>query len=542
MPIILVEYAIGRFTQNSAPVAFMKFYGKRFCWVGGWLSTTVLFLSGYYPVVVGWCLYYLFISVTFGSLPGDEEAGMAVFNDFVRDSYWPVFTQFLAIFLSGIFLFGGIRWIEKANMVLVPLLLAIVIFTFGWSLTRDYAEVGITFLFTPTWRVMKKYVGRKRVLLKLYLNLQIPEESFAIPGLWIAAAGQNAFDTGAGMSVLMTYAAFTGRSASITKYSIFIPLVNNLLLEVWKYRLRRPKLVANEKLLCLDHDFLYGVLYAHYDESNCHKIRYPENYAENRSWQHRANIYLCRLMPNVFIMSRNYSAIRIPVLFSKVGILGRILCALFFLCLTFAGVSSLLSAIQAYVFTIKEMGVPHRIAVSVALVLTFLIGLPSALSLEFLDNQDNTWGYALIISGLIMASVSIIYGPIRFRRVLVNEYGTNDWNVPIIWIPIITFVVPIIGIALIIWWIYDYVRMNSYWYHLTLESVTSTLLEWLIVIILLLGTNMIVYYCRREFYTKPRNVGCDPYKPSTYEDPRKFKLEDVKVTTNGISDANSAEH
>lgn len=36
-------------------------------------------------------------------------------------------------------------------MVLVPLLLSIVIFTFGWSLTRQYAEVGIVFLFTPSW-------------------------------------------------------------------------------------------------------------------------------------------------------------------------------------------------------------------------------------------------------------------------------------------------------------------------------------------------------------------------------------------------------
>ncbi|KAF8566332.1 hypothetical protein P879_07788, partial [Paragonimus westermani] len=120
------------------------------------------------------------------------------------NSYWPLLTQLLAILLTSGFLFGGIRWIERANLFLVPLLLLIIVFTFVWSLTRDYAEIGIAYLFTPSW------------------------ESFANPGLWIAAAGQNAFDTSCGMASLMTYATFMGRSASIVRYSVTIPLINNL--------------------------------------------------------------------------------------------------------------------------------------------------------------------------------------------------------------------------------------------------------------------------------------------------------------------------
>ncbi|KAF5404400.1 hypothetical protein PHET_02061 [Paragonimus heterotremus] len=204
IPLLLVEYGVGRFTRNSALPSFCKFMGKYFAWIGGWLIAAVFFISAYYPVIVGWCLYYLFISCTASELPGTEEAGMALFNGFTKDSYWPVFCQILAVALTGAFLFGGIHLVEKANMILVPLLLLILVFTFGWSVTREYAEVGIQFLFTPTW------------------------SSFAQPSLWIAAAAQNAFDTGAGMSVLLVYATYMDRSAGVVRYSMLIPVLNNL--------------------------------------------------------------------------------------------------------------------------------------------------------------------------------------------------------------------------------------------------------------------------------------------------------------------------
>ncbi|RTG88049.1 uncharacterized protein DC041_0001996 [Schistosoma bovis] len=52
--------------------------------------------------------------------------------------------------------------------------------------------------------------------------------------------------------------------------------------------------------------------------------------------------------------------VRIPVLFSKVGIFGRVLCALFFLCLVFAGISSLLSLTQVHVLAMKDFNALKR--------------------------------------------------------------------------------------------------------------------------------------------------------------------------------------
>jgi NSS family neurotransmitter:Na+ symporter len=45
----------------------------------------------------------------------------------------------------------GIRLIERANLVMVPILILLVVIIFIWSLTRQGALHGIRFFFTPDW-------------------------------------------------------------------------------------------------------------------------------------------------------------------------------------------------------------------------------------------------------------------------------------------------------------------------------------------------------------------------------------------------------
>ncbi|VDP74589.1 unnamed protein product [Echinostoma caproni] len=497
IPIIVVEYALGRFTSNSVPAVYYKFFGKYFVWIGGWLVTTVFFISAYYPVIVGWCLYYLYVSCTASQLPGDEEAGQKLFNDFARDSSWPVLTQMLTLVIAGSFIFGGIRWIERANLFLVPLLLMIVVFTFAWSLTRPYAEVGISFLLTPNWA------------------------SLGIPGVWIAAASQNAFDTGAGMSVLLTYATFMSRSSGIVRYSLLIPITNNL---VSFYMSITIFSTVFSTLISADGTLTRSAILKIIQFSG------PGSTGLTFTW--------------------------IPVLFSRVGIFGRVLCALFFLCLLVAGLSSLLPNIQVVAITLKELGVsfvgvaaivadaaaaaaaidiinhfPHRIAVSLALICIAAVGIPSALKLEVLENQDNTWGYALIVSGLLLTLIVLVYHPLRFRRVLINDFGTNDWKIPLVWVFVISVLVPIQGAALLVWWVYAYIREDPTWYQLTLSSLITTLLEWLLAIVVLISANLLAVRFYPKLYNEAEKVGCHPYRPETYQKQPEVQLNGISVKT-----------
>lgn len=110
---------------------------------------------------------------------------------------------------------------------------------------------------------------------------------------------------------------------------------------------------------------------------------------------------------------------RIPVLMSKLGTMGRILCGLFFICLSSGGLSSMISFLELTVGVIQNFGGTHdslchrrprhhhhhhhlnhlyhhlvlmilvsRFPATIgALILSFLVGVPSALNIDILSNQ-----------------------------------------------------------------------------------------------------------------------------------------------------------
>lgn len=59
--------------------------------------------------------------------------------------------QFIVIVLVGLCIVGGLKWIERMNVLLVSLLLIIIIITFSWALSLKYADIGVQVLFTPNW-------------------------------------------------------------------------------------------------------------------------------------------------------------------------------------------------------------------------------------------------------------------------------------------------------------------------------------------------------------------------------------------------------
>lgn len=72
--------------------------------------------------------------------------------------------------------------------------------------------------------------------LKLFINHTVKLMLISIfhsgslkdPEMWIAAASQNAFDTGAGIGALATFAAFMSRQRGAVRYGTIIPMLNNL--------------------------------------------------------------------------------------------------------------------------------------------------------------------------------------------------------------------------------------------------------------------------------------------------------------------------
>ena len=89
---------------------------------------------------------------------------------------------------------------------------------------------------------------------------------------------------------------------------------------------------------------------------------------------------------------------------------GTIMAIAFFLALVCAALSSMLSMIELGCRMLLDMGMERKKAILVAGVGITILGLPSSMSISFLDNQDWVWGVALLVSGLIFSLGAIKIG------------------------------------------------------------------------------------------------------------------------------------
>ena len=88
----------------------------------------------------------------------------------------------LAMLVAMIAVSRGVRSIERINRVLVPTLLVIVLLSVVRAVTLPGSEAGIAYLLSPQW------------------------SQLAEPKVWLEALTQNAWDTGAGWGLILTYA------------------------------------------------------------------------------------------------------------------------------------------------------------------------------------------------------------------------------------------------------------------------------------------------------------------------------------------------
>ncbi|KAF5396425.1 hypothetical protein PHET_10351 [Paragonimus heterotremus] len=100
----------------------------------------------------------------------------------------------------------------------------------------------------------------------------------------------------------------------------------------------------------------------------------------------------------------------------------------------------------------------------------------------------------------MFAMLVIFYGPMRYRRVVVNDFGIHDWNLPFLWVPLITVAVPLIGLILVGWWIHDMIVFDNDWRKLNWNSLSVILLEWFALILVLLMVNAVVLWKRFNPY------------------------------------------
>ena len=125
IPLIIVEYVMGRTSRKGTVGAFAHFMGKPFSFLGGFIGFVAAAIAFYYSVIVGWNIYY-FGSMTFSDLPVTTDGSWELWNNFQNSSF-PILFHAVAMSVGGFVIYKGVSSIEKVNKVLIPTLLAIVL-------------------------------------------------------------------------------------------------------------------------------------------------------------------------------------------------------------------------------------------------------------------------------------------------------------------------------------------------------------------------------------------------------------------------------
>jgi len=426
VPLIIAEFAIGKSTRMGPVGAIAKTAGKQFGWMGAWIvfvSTAIMF---YYSVVTGWCIRYFF-SAASGNLFNTSDH-LIYWNDF-SSGYQPLMFHFAAmVFVALVVMRGITKGIEKVTKLLVPSLLVILLILFVRAITLPNAIEGIKYFFTPDIDVILDYK------------------------VWLNALTQNAWDTGAGWGLILTYAIYMKKKEDISLNAALIGFGNNSV-----------SLIAGITI--------FSTVFA------------------------LSSVDAMQQVTQSGPANTGLTFIYLPVLFTKLSesnLINTFFASLFFLALFFAAFTSLISMVELSTRTLIDFGINRKKAIIIIASMGFLLGIPSALNLSFLANQDWVWGVGLILSGAFISFSIIRYGVDKFRTEIINGYG-SDVKIGKWYNFVIGILVPIQVVVLISWWLISSISWDTEWWNpFHAENFGTVIFQWTIILSLFIILNKVM--------------------------------------------------
>jgi len=310
IPCMISEFIIGRHGQANTARAYRKLAGGTPWAAIGYMGVLTGFLiTGYYAVVAGWCLQYVWASLI-GHMQGNPEYFKAYFTAFSSDPVKPVLWTFIILGVTYMIVAHGVRdGIERASKLLMPLLFLLLLLIVVASCLLPGSDKGIAFLFKPDLSAINSDV-------------------------FLAALGQSFYSMSIAMGCICTYASYFARSTHLTKSAVQIGVIDSL--------------VA----------MLAGLMI------------FPAAFSVGVNPDSGPSLIFITL-PNVFLQA-----------FSGMPLVGYVISLLFFLLLSLAALTSLISLHEvSTAFIHEEMHISRKRAAVMVSVSTGVIGAFCSLSL-----------------------------------------------------------------------------------------------------------------------------------------------------------------
>ena len=324
IPCMISEFIIGRHGQANTARAFRKLSGGTPWSIIGYMGVLTGFLiTGYYAVVAGWCLEYIWASLI-GHMQGDPEYFKTYFAEFSGDPVKPIFWTIIILGITYLIIEHGVRdGIERASKLLMPTLFLLLLIIVGASCMLPGADKGIEFLFKPDLTAINSNV-------------------------FLAALGQAFYSLSIAMGCICTYASYFSKQTNLTKSALQIGVIDSI--------------VA----------ILAGLMI------------FPAAFSVGVNPDSGPSLIFITL-PNVFQQA-----------FSQMPVVGYVIALLFFLLLSLAALTSLISLHEvSTAFFHEELVITRKKAALLVTVSTCVIGVFCSLSLGAVGHSLEFFGRSL---------------------------------------------------------------------------------------------------------------------------------------------------
>jgi NSS family neurotransmitter:Na+ symporter len=198
--LLITEIAIGRYSKQSQLTAFDKIGHPRWNFLGVLATIVPLFILPYYNVIGGWAVKYFTAYVKVLAGGGGLENPQEFFNAFIASPWDPfVCMTIFSVATYAVILIGVKNGIEKANLVMMPVLLLMACGIAIYVATLPGAAEGIKFYLVPDFSSCDN-------LAKVVLG----------------AMGQMFYSLSLAMGIMITYGSYMRRCDSVPKASVRI--------------------------------------------------------------------------------------------------------------------------------------------------------------------------------------------------------------------------------------------------------------------------------------------------------------------------------
>lgn len=160
LPIMTMEFAVGRASQKSAVKAFEVIEPRKKGWrfIGYFQAMGNYLLMMFYTTVGGWMLSY-FVKMIRGDFVGVAPTGVAdIFSQSLADPFLQVFWMIVVVILAfTVCSFGLQNGVEKVSKIMMTALLAIIVVLAVRAVTLPGAAEGLKFYLIPSLEPIYKY-------------------------------------------------------------------------------------------------------------------------------------------------------------------------------------------------------------------------------------------------------------------------------------------------------------------------------------------------------------------------------------------------